>query len=235
MSQDRKTPQTADEWKAAIENAKWEKGDLARGFMENLLGERRDTSKDEPIPLPDFLKRPEDREKPPPPPERDPVTGKTIGEIAVEKAAALYDAGHKPMLMVGRKDPWLQPQPTPALNDVCASDGSYEFSHCRDCVVGPWAGSWAAVCRGGLYEAIPKACTHRVVVDPRSSRLILLLVDGTRSEGAPKRAEACVQKLEGRLAQLPSQRAEVEDVKAAFKGLNKDKCRPACILSLIHI
>ena len=28
MSQDRKTPQTADEWKAAIENAKWEKGDL---------------------------------------------------------------------------------------------------------------------------------------------------------------------------------------------------------------
>ena len=69
MSQDRKTPQTADEWKAAIENAKWEKGDLARGFMENLLGERRDTSKDEPIPLPDFLKRPEDREKPPPPPE----------------------------------------------------------------------------------------------------------------------------------------------------------------------
>ena len=166
----------ADEWKAAIENAKWEKGDLARGFMENLLGERRDTSKDEPIPLPDFLKRPEDREKPPPPPERDPVTGKTIGEIAVEKAAALYDAGHKPMLMVGRKDPWLQPQPTPALNDVCASDGSYEFSHCRDCVVGPWAGSWAAVCRGGLYEAIPKACTHRVVVDPRSSRLILILV-----------------------------------------------------------
>ena len=34
---DRKTPQTADEWKAAIENAKWEKGDLARGFMENLF------------------------------------------------------------------------------------------------------------------------------------------------------------------------------------------------------
>ena len=55
---DRKPPQTAEEWKAAIENAKWEKGDLARGFMENLLGERRDTSKDEPIPLPDFLKRP---------------------------------------------------------------------------------------------------------------------------------------------------------------------------------
>ena len=155
---------------------------------------------------------------------------KTVGEIAVEKAAALYDAGHKPMLMVGRKDPWLQPQPTPALNDVCASDGSYEFSQCRDCVVGPWAGSWAAVCRGGLYEAIPKACTHRVVVDPRSSRLILILVDGTRSEGAPKRAEACVQKLEGRLAKLPSQRAEVEDVKAAFKGLPKDKCRPACII-----
>ena len=227
---DRKTPQTADEWKAAIENAKWEKGDLARGFMENLLGERRDTSKDEPIPLPDFLKRPEDREKPPPPPERDPVTGKTVGEIAVEKAAALYDAGHKPMLMVGRKDPWLQPQPTPALNDVSASDGSYEFSHCRDCVVGPWAGSWAAVCRGGLYEAIPKACTHRVVVDPRSSRLILILVDGTRSEGAPKRAEVCIKKLEKRLAKLPSQRAEVDDVKAAFKGLNKDKCRPACIL-----
>ena len=89
------------------------------------------------------------------------------------------------------------------MNDVCASDGSYEFSHCRDCVVGPWAGSWAAVCRGGLYEAIPKACTHRVVVDPRSSRLILILVDGTRSEGAPKRAEACIQKLEKRLAQAP--------------------------------
>ena len=134
------------------------------------------------------------------------------------------------MLMVGRKDPWLIPQEEPALHDVCASDGSYEFSHCRDCVVGPWAGSWAAVCRGGLYEAIPKACTHRVVVDPRSSRLILILVDGTRSEGAPKRAEACMQKLEKRLAKLPSQRAEVDDVEAAFKNLVKDKCRPACII-----
>ena len=194
--------------------------------MENLLGERR-TRRRTSHSLPDFLKS--QNQKAAAASRADPVTA-NIGEIAVEKAAALYDAGHKPMLMVGRKDPWLQPQPTPALNDVCASDGSYEFSHCRECVVGPWAGSWAAVCRGGLYEAIPKACTHRVVVDPRSSRLILILVDGTRSEGAPKRAEACIQKLEKRLAKLPSQRAEVESIKAAFRGLNKDKCRPACII-----
>jgi hypothetical protein len=58
----------------------------------------------------------------------------------------------------------------------------------------------------------------------------LILVDGTRSEGAPKRAEACIQKLEKRLAQLPAQRAEVESIKAAFRGLNKDKCRPACVI-----
>ena len=228
-TQQRKTvaPKTAEEWKDAIENAKWKKGMLAQGFMENLLGDRRNKGDEAPIPLPDFLKKPEP-EAPPAPPAVD-ENGKTVGDIAVEKAAALYDAGHKPLLMVGRKDPWLVPEgPPPALSDVSASTGAYEFSSCRDCRVGCFEGSWAAVCRGGLYEAIPKACTHRVVVDPRGERLMLMLVDGTRSEGAPGRAEKCMKTLAARLNLLKD--ASVKNVEAAFKGLNKDKCRPAAVI-----
>ena len=61
--------------------------------------------------------------------------------------------------------------------------------------------SQAAVCRGGLFEGLPKACTHRVAVLPsliKGDALAAIVVDGTRSDGGAERAAEGLAKRVGR-------------------------------------